>query len=167
MYKMIIRFCNIHIIIRADLGGRKRGKFRQGGQQGGACPPLKFSGRGRHPLVFFQGGADYICPTLNIVVGSKFKNVLGMFSIIFFNLGIDNHFSVIKSPDNLSIFRNFNILARYARIYPVFQLKIPLKLTSYIKVYQNLCLGFKPLWLLVKVKLDSIKKYNQVRGRVS
>ena len=93
-------------------------------------PPLKFSGRGRHPLVFFQGGADYICPPLNIDVGSRFTILLDMFSIISFNLGIDNNFSVIKSPDNLSIFRNFKISARYARIYLVIHLTIPLKLTS-------------------------------------
>ena len=48
----------------ADLGGG-------GGQQGGIGPSLKFSGRGRHPLVFFQGGADFICPPLNIDIGSR------------------------------------------------------------------------------------------------
>ena len=112
------------------LGGAKGANFVRGGQQGGACPSLKFSGRGRHPLVFFQGGADYICPPLNIDVGSKLTNLSDMFSIISFDLGIDNNFSVIKSPDNLSIFRNFKISARYARIYLVIHLTILLKLTS-------------------------------------
>ena len=60
----------------ADLGGRGgRGKFRQGE----ARPSLKFSGRGMHPLVFFQGGADFICPSLNINIESKSKNKVDIF----------------------------------------------------------------------------------------
>ena len=100
------------------LGGGKRGKFRQGGATGGGVPPLKFSGRGRNPLIFFQGGADFICPPLNINVDPKSKNQLDIFSIIFSNFVIENNFSVIKSPENLTILG----ISKFRRASRVFSL---------------------------------------------